>query len=149
MDEDFEHLSLRIRSESVQQKDGHSTRPRHCPETLNILSGYNRLRSPTQLSMSSVPESVTTYAPSTMASPMSSSFGDLQDLLMRSRRSSRATHQPQPSSGACSTFVNDDDDASVVVGASDLAAKIRELGDDKVKFESDVEDSSQETLPFR
>jgi hypothetical protein len=143
------HLPFRIRDSSYQNrsspKDGAgvvaapgggvppaSTIRKRFPDSLSLLSSDTRLRSPTESSMSSVPDSATSYSHSTVASPLSSSYtSDLQDFICSSTSSrphSRVRHRHQPSTGTCSTFVNDDDDAILVVpgGYPEYGAKVRE-----------------------
>ncbi|KAM0226551.1 hypothetical protein ACHAPA_002932 [Fusarium lateritium] len=135
------HLPLRMR-------DGrHSDAPlskfpvlgqrnvKRVPESLHFTPGAFRLRSPTESSMSSissanVPDSATTHSLSTLASPISTTYASsIQEqfaaaTLDGSRPASRICHRHYPSSGTCSTFVNEDDDA-IITGYPEFDLKIR------------------------
>lgn len=141
-----------------------SLRHRRCPETLNLLHGTaaSRLRSPTESSLGSIPDSATTttYSPSTLASPLSSSYAsDLQDLLAgatlskSSRPSSRVLHRHRPSTATCSTFVNDEDEVPVMVGYQDHLKRATVCRND-IEVEGEDEDMEvtphgDDTLPVR
>lgn len=130
------HLFKEISSVGTGGNTNNGARHKRCPETLNLLSGANntaaRLRSPTESSLGSIPDSATTYSattysPSTIASPLSSSYAsDLQDMLAgtSSRPASRVRHRHRPSTATCSTFVNDEDEAPVMVGCQDHHLKL-------------------------
>ncbi|KAH6880758.1 hypothetical protein B0T10DRAFT_495194 [Thelonectria olida] len=120
-------------------RNSDATRKR-VPESLHFAPATFRLRSPTESSMSSIssaniPDSATTHSLSTLASPISTSYAsDVQELfastsLDDSRPTSRICHRHQPSSGTCSTFVNDEDDGAIVTGYPDFELKIRQLND--------------------
>lgn len=118
--------------------DGFHARKRF-PDHLHFNPNALRLRSRTESTHSSIssayiPDSATTYSLSSLASPLSSSYAnDLQERfavhsLEPSRPSSRIRHRHQPSSATtCSTFINDDGDAPIVVGYPDIASKLRDL----------------------
>jgi hypothetical protein len=128
---DISSVSLSGNTNNSIHSVGHNTKPKRCPETLSLLSGANsvasRLRSPTESSLGSIPDSATTYSPSTIASPLSSSYAsDLQDMLAgtSSRPASRVRHRHRPSTATCSTFVNDEDEVPVMVGCHDHHLKL-------------------------
>ncbi|KAH6957209.1 hypothetical protein DER45DRAFT_631927 [Fusarium avenaceum] len=109
------------------------------PESLHFNPGAFRLRSPTESSMSSissanVPDSATTHSLSTLASPISTTYASsIQEqfaaaTLDSSRPASRICHRHNPSSGTCSTFVNEDDDA-IITGYPEFDLKIRNVHD--------------------
>ncbi|KAM0351796.1 hypothetical protein ACHAPU_002308 [Fusarium lateritium] len=137
------HLPLRVR------EGRHSDAPlskfpglgqrnaKRVPESLHFTPGAFRLRSPTESSMSSVssanvPDSATTHSLSTLASPISTTYASsIQEqfaatTLEASRPASRICHRHNPSSGTCSTFVNEDDDA-IITGYPEFDLKIRNL----------------------
>ena len=163
----FHHLALRPRDREAKSRDGsiksfpspvklehglphHATRKR-CPESLHLssqLSNTSRMRSPTESSMSSVPDSATTLSISSLASPLSSSYAnDLQDFFnaANSRPASRVFHRHQPSSGTCSTFVNDEDDGIIIEELPDFADKVRQYR----PVSPNLDASNDETLPVR
>lgn len=143
----FNRLPLHLRREP-RHKDQAIDRPstplhiesqrKRFPESLHFTPSNFRLRSRTASTRSSIssanlPDSATTYSPSTLASPISSSFtsftSDIQDLLAaqtldESRPPSRFRHRHKPSNATCSTFVNDEDDGIVISGYPDFASKI-------------------------
>ncbi|KAF5006680.1 hypothetical protein FDECE_6972 [Fusarium decemcellulare] len=142
------HLPLRVRD--ARQSDGAllakfpnlgqrgDTRAKRLPESLHFTPGAFRLRSPTESSMSSissanVPDSATTHSLSTLASPISTTYAsEIQEqfaaaTLDGSRPTSRICHRHNPSSGTCSTFVNDEDDGAIITGYPDFELKIRNL----------------------
>ncbi|KAF4446901.1 hypothetical protein F53441_9532 [Fusarium austroafricanum] len=139
------HLPLRIRDAR------HSDAPlakfpilgqrssKKVPESLHFNPGAFRLRSPTESSMSSissanVPDSATTHSLSTLASPISTTYASsIQEqfaaaTLDGSRPASRICHRHNPSSGTCSTFVNEDEDA-IITGYPEFDLKIRNLNE--------------------
>ena len=103
---------------------------RRFPESLHFpQSAIRRLRSPTESSMStlsSIPDSSTTYSLSTLASPVSSSFpGEVPEpfavrTLDSSRSSSRILHRHRGSSGTCSTLIDDEEDALFMSSKKEL-----------------------------
>ncbi|KAK2594286.1 hypothetical protein QQS21_007992 [Conoideocrella luteorostrata] len=120
--------------------DGISYR-RKFPESLHLASSNFRIRSRTASTRSSIssahiPDSATAYSPSTLASPLSSSYAsDIQErfacqTLDGSRPPSRIRHRHRPSIATCSTFINDDDDNLAYLGCHDVAGKIKQAGDD-------------------
>ncbi|EWZ40671.1 hypothetical protein FOZG_09314 [Fusarium oxysporum Fo47] len=135
------HLPLRMRDAplskfpSLNQRNG-----KKVPESLHFTPGAFRLRSPTESSMSSsissanVPDSATTHSLSTLASPISTTYASsIQEqfaaaTLDGSRPASRICHRHNPSSGTCSTFVNEDDDA-IITGYPEFDIKIRNLNE--------------------
>ncbi|KND90802.1 hypothetical protein TOPH_04623 [Tolypocladium ophioglossoides CBS 100239] len=148
---DLPRLPLHLRRQSRQSlqlgdksadADGHQSRKRF-PESLHFNPSAFRLRSRTESTRSSIssahiPDSATTYSVSTLASPISSGYAsDLQERFAvhtidsSSRPCSRIRHRHQPSTATtCSTYINDDNEASLVVEYSDIASKLRELHDD-------------------
>lgn len=139
------HLPLHLRldpekSASSIKHDGTSYRKKF-PESLHFASGNFHMRSRTASTRSSIssahiPDSATAYSPSTLASPLSSSYAsDIQErfachTLDGSRPSSRIRHRHRPSIATCSTFINDDDESPVYVGCQDVAQKIKQTGSD-------------------
>ncbi|KAM5374789.1 hypothetical protein ACJZ2D_006283 [Fusarium nematophilum] len=142
------HLPLRVRDARQNSIDGpvkfpnlaHPQRPaKRLPESLHFTPGAFRLRSPTESSMSSissanVPDSATTHSLSTLASPISTTYASsiheqfaAATLDSGSRPTSRICHRHNPSSGTCSTFVNDEDDGAILTGYPDFELKIRNL----------------------
>ena len=127
-DPPHKHLAVLSVSDNPKDKDGAFAHFRkHCPDSLDLVNETPRVRSPTQLSMttlSSIPDSATTRSTlsttgslSTVASPLSSAYtSDFQELLACSRPSSRILHRQKASIGTCSTFVNDEDDVSIASG---------------------------------
>ncbi|KIE01678.1 zinc finger domain-containing protein, partial [Metarhizium majus ARSEF 297] len=139
------HLPLHLRldpekSASSIQHDGTSYRKKF-PESLHFASSNFHMRSRTASTRSSIssahiPDSATAYSPSTLASPLSSSYAsDIQErfachTLDGSRPPSRIRHGHRPSIATCSTFINDDDESPVYVGYQDVAQKIKQTGSD-------------------
>lgn len=122
------------------QHDSNSYRKKF-PESLHFASSNFRIRSRTASTRSSIssahiPDSATAYSPSTLASPLSSSYAsDIQERfachnLDGSRPPSRIRHRHRPSVATCSTFINDDDESPVYVGYHDVAEKIKEVDSD-------------------
>ena len=154
------HQFKEVSSSSSSLRSTH----RRCPETLNLLSGgaVSRLRSPTESSLGScsIPDSATTttYSPSTLASPLSSSYAsDLQDMLAGvvvskgSRPGSRVLHRHRPSTATCSTFVNDEDEVPVMIGYQDHLKRATICRDDCESEDEDMEVTphGNDTLPMR
>lgn len=120
-----------LKTQSLYKDDG---KRRALPEILHLTPVPCRIRSPTESSISSVlsatiPDSATTRSVSSLASPISTTYGDCPDhfsshSLDGSRPSSRFFHRHQPSNGSCSTFVNDEDDGAHPTGYSHLAFKL-------------------------
>lgn len=144
-DADSIHLPLHLRQDigkalSSAQQDATSYRKKF-PESLHFASSNFRMRSRTASTRSSIssahiPDSATAYSPSTLASPLSSSYAsDIQErfachTLEGSRPPSRIRHRHRPSIATCSTFINDDDESPVYVGYHDVAEKIKEVDSD-------------------
>ena len=148
---DLTRLPLHLRRESrpsiyVGDKpgdaDSHQSRKRF-PDSLHFHPTAFRLRSRTESTRSSIssahiPDSATAYSVSTLASPISSSYAsDLQERFAGhtidspSRPCSWVRHRQQPSSATtCSTYINEDNEAPLVVGYGDISSKLRELCDD-------------------
>ncbi|KAM0420409.1 hypothetical protein ACHAPT_011830 [Fusarium lateritium] len=145
------HLPLRVRDArhndgavskfpSIGSRNGDTRPTKRLPESLHFTPGAFRLRSPTESSMSSIssanlPDSATTptHSLSTLASPISTTYAsEIQEQFAAatldgcSRPTSRICHRHNPSSGTCSTFVNDEDDGAIVTGYPDFD-KIRNL----------------------
>jgi hypothetical protein len=108
-----------MKAPASQFANNHHRDPRtkQYPESL-VLHGGARVRSPTESSMStlsSAPDSATTCPLSALGSPLSSSYAsdyhEYRDIIAGSRPASRV-HRHKPSDGTCSTFVNDDEDAT-------------------------------------
>jgi hypothetical protein len=113
---------------------------KRCPESLQFLASNARLRSPTQSSMSSIPDSATTYSHSTFASPVSSSYAsDLQEFFTGSRPSSRVFHRHKTSVTTCSTLINDEDETPVVHNISDKIDQYRSAGDVTPRSADEIE----------
>jgi hypothetical protein len=113
---------------------------KRCPESLQFLTSNARLRSPTQSSMSSIPDSATTYSQSTFASPVSSSYAsDLQEFFTGSRPSSRVFHRHKTSVTTCSTLINDEDETPVVHNISDKIDQYRSAGDVTPRSADEIE----------
>ncbi|CAG9951640.1 unnamed protein product [Clonostachys rosea f. rosea IK726] len=113
---------------------------KRCPESLQFLTSNGRLRSPTQSSMSSIPDSATTYSQSTFASPVSSSYAsDLQEFFTGSRPSSRVFHRHKTSVTTCSTLINDEDETPVVHNISDKIDQYRSAGDVTPRSADEIE----------
>ncbi|KAI5459662.1 hypothetical protein BGZ63DRAFT_359500 [Mariannaea sp. PMI_226] len=156
-DTGLHHLPLRVRDAQARQGDAngvskfpnlagsrnevHTHAGKRVPESLQFTPSTYRLRSPTESSMSSIssanlPDSATTHSLSTLASPISTSYASsVQELfantsLEESRPASRICHRHQPSTGTCSTFVNDEDDGAIVTGYPDFELKIRQLNEE-------------------
>ena len=123
------------------------------PESLHFSPSSLRARSPTQSSVnSSILSATIADAPSTacsissLASPISTSYAsEVQEMLAGSRCSSRIRrHKYQPSSGTCSTFVNDETDND-----GDDARKGRTQGYDDVDndgSDGDFRDKKRNTI---
>lgn len=87
------------------------------------------------ISSANLPDSATTHSISTLASPVSTSYAsEVQEQFAAAsldesgpRPKSRICHRHNPSSGTCSTFVNDGDDGAILTGYPDLELKIRGL----------------------
>ena len=148
---DLTRLPLHLRRPSQQSihlgdklgdVDSHQ-KQRRFPESLHFHPSAFRLRSRTESTRSSissahVPDSATAYSVSTLASPISSSYAsDLQErfaghtINSPSRPCSWIRHRQQPSSATtCSTYINEDNEAPLVVGYQDFSTKVRELCDD-------------------
>ncbi|KAM0391543.1 hypothetical protein ACHAPZ_011200 [Fusarium culmorum] len=119
------------------------------PESLHFNPGTFRLRSPTESSLSSIssaniPDSATTHSLSTLASPTSTTYaGSINEQFAAttldggSRPASRICHRHNPSSGTCSTFVNEDEDA-IITGYPEFDIKIR--GIDEFQRQTVVQD---------
>ncbi|KAF4983711.1 hypothetical protein FZEAL_927 [Fusarium zealandicum] len=147
------HLPLRARD--ARHSDGapikfpslgprNDSRAKRLPESLHFNPGAFRLRSPTESSMTSmssissanVPDSATTHSLSTLASPISTTYSSeiheqfAAATLDGSRPASRICHRHNPSSGTCSTFVNDEDEGAIITGYPDFELKIRNLHDE-------------------
>jgi hypothetical protein len=86
------------------------------------------------ISSANVPDSATTHSLSTLASPISTTYASsiheqfAAATLDSSRPASRICHRHNPSSGTCSTFVNEDDDA-ILTGYPEFDLKIRNVHD--------------------
>ncbi|KAI8682357.1 hypothetical protein LRP88_14449 [Fusarium phalaenopsidis] len=147
------HLPLRVREATGRHNDGAVSKfpnlrsdtrvAKRLPESLHFTPGAFRLRSPTESSMSSissanVPDSATTHSLSTLASPISTTYASsiheqfAATTLDGSRPISRICHRHNPSSGTCSTFVNDEDDGAIVTGYPDqFELKLRNLHEEQ------------------
>lgn len=142
----LQHITLEVPSptSTTSSISGPQRSHKRCPESLHFLMSNARLRSPTQSSMSSIPDSATTYSHSTVASPLSSSYAsDLQEFFTGSRPSSRVFHRHKTSVTTCSTFVNDEDEPQST-GFSDKIQHYRDDGDVTPKTES-----ADDIIPIR
>jgi hypothetical protein len=90
------------------------------------------------ISSANVPDSATTHSLSTLASPISTTYASsiheqfAATTLDGSRPTSRICHRHNPSSGTCSTFVNDEDDGAIVTGYPDqFELKLRNLHEEQ------------------
>lgn len=147
---DLTRLPLHLRRPSQQgiqlgdklDVDGHQ-KQRRFPESLHFHPSAFRLRSRAESTRSSIssahiPDSATAYSASTLASPISSSYAsDLQERFAGhtidspTRPCSWIRHRHQPSSATtCSTYINEDIEAPLVVGYQDIASKIGQLCED-------------------
>lgn len=129
------------------------------PESLHFTPSSFRLRSGTastrsSISSANIPDSATTYSLSTLASPISTSYtSDISELFAAhvidiSRPAGKILHRHKPSTGTCSTYVNDEDDGHMIAGYPDLSSKIRDIRGDS--NESEVgDDNGNDTLPVR
>ncbi|KAF5024370.1 hypothetical protein F66182_3557 [Fusarium sp. NRRL 66182] len=141
-DTGLHHLPLRVRDgrnsdASLKFPILRQRNSKRLPESLHLTPSAFRLRSSTESSMSSLssanmPDSATTHSLSTLASPISTTYASsLQEQFAAagidgSRPASRICHRHHPSSGTCSTFVNEDDDA-IITGYPDFDLKLRRL----------------------
>ena len=145
-------LPLRVREKpsiAIALSNAKDGSLKHSPEPLQ-LSTSARIRSPTQSSLSSRSSHSTrstTASLSSLASPLSSAYtGDIHDMFPASRPASRILHRHQPSNGTCSTFVNDEDDMSVVATYPSFADKVPPLEPYEIRPSTR---ESDETLPVR
>lgn len=150
------HLPLRMRDPT--KVDAATARvmrseAKRIPHGLHLDNAATfRLRSPTESTVSSissanVPDSATTHTISTLASPISTTYAsEVHELLLTQEMEAakkpvgasncRILHRHQPSSGTCSTFVNEEeeeDNDAVVTGYPDLDLKMRRLYDSDAK----------------
>lgn len=171
---DLSRIPLHLRRQSRQNlqlcdknapwgtdSDGSQNRKRF-PESLHFNPTTFRLRSRTESTRSSIssahiPDSATTYSVSTLASPLSSSYAsDLQErfashCIDSSRPSSRIRHRHQPSSATtCSTYINDDNEAPILIGFPDVSEKLKGLRDTSSELGSAIQTPSVHHLedPF-
>ncbi|KAK5995353.1 hypothetical protein PT974_03757 [Cladobotryum mycophilum] len=132
------HERVNVSTKSEDQELTHAlSNRRRFPESLHFTPSSLRHRSRTastrsSISSANVPDSATSYSHSTLASPISTTYtSDISEVfsthnLEVSRPASRVLHRHKPSTGTCSTYVNDDDEGFVTI-QSDLASKIRDI----------------------
>ncbi|KAI9151480.1 hypothetical protein HJFPF1_08683 [Paramyrothecium foliicola] len=128
------------------------------PEILHLTPVPCRIRSPTESSISSIlsahiPDSATTRSASSLASPISTSYGDCSDHFSShssdgSRPSSRFRHRHHPSIGSCSTFVNDEDESLQPAAYSNLRPKLDAFYSFQTKITEIDEPESPRSVSF-